>query len=711
MRVIQDSDDELDSDLENEIPPKLPDASKTQVVGDVSQSGTGSTGTVADFFSKDPPLTKLSLLESLKRAFQEAHRAQFQTQQSLPASPSLEALPDIASKSRQTLNEHAPLHSGILDHHRTSMLFHESPEINSTCSLPNIEDDQLLHRAMPNGASWTLECTVRDDYTNHDPMILFPEPSSTIPNATLTQQRVLERITAPANLSGETEAKAARIEQSPVPSLPWSEMMKFPSSCSNGQGATPHESQVGIGLPISTVLNCPFEERASQRSQKSQRGSSAPQRSKTGNNDMRRGSVKDIVTRNDQVSFTSLPDTSANMAPQPDQSTTKEPVKSPKQPNIQIVSGPMSDDGDDLAAMNTLNAYIPRPSRSRSLQIDAQQPVAHVTTSRRSKGSKRRKTTCTTDDTISLTTPQKVELICDMGFSPSTTSRALEQNDGEVARTVDWLITNNLGEDELASHHTSKRKRPSRKDNPGQVGDVEATPGLTYAQREDHRSATRSMLKSPNEGVAKGAAEVQKGVNGDVPATSPEEHLKTPKVQVVIPKKSPYAIDGGKSEIRENTLERLEMGSTATDAPGLELSSTKPASIEGVREKKRSRGRPKKTVATVPAAVVSEDLGQKLHDTDDGEQHQLTELNSVISNEHSAPSLDLTAPNREQQEVLEEEVVPEGKPKLAITTTGRQDIPTKHSSNSPSSKNGKVPHRVGLSRRARIAPLLRVVKK
>ncbi|OAL50828.1 hypothetical protein IQ07DRAFT_439335 [Pyrenochaeta sp. DS3sAY3a] len=698
MRVIQDSDDELESDLESEIPQKLPDASKTQAVGDVSQSGTGST-------------------ESLKRAFQEAHRAQFQTQQSLPASPSLEALPDSASKSGPTLNEHAPLRSGIRDHHRTSMLVHENPEINSTCSLPNIDDDQLHHRALPDGASWTLEGIVRDNYTNNDPMILFPEPSSTIPNATLTQQRVLERITAPANLSGETEANAARIEQSPVPSLPWSEMMKFPSSCSNGQGVTPHESQVGTGLPISTVLNRPFEERASQRSQKSQRGSSAPQSSKPVNNDMRRGSMKeDIVTRNDQVRVMSLPDTAANMAPQTHQSTTKESLKSPKQPKSQIVSGLMSDDDDDddddLAATDTLNAYIPRPSRSRSLQIVAQQPVAHVTTSQRGRGSKRRKTTCTTDNTVSLTTPQKVELICDMGFSPSTTSRALEQNDGEVTRTVDWLITNNLGEDELASHHTSKRKRPSRKDKPGQVGDVKATPDLTYAQREDHRSATRSMLKSPIEDVAKGATEVQGVANGNVSAIYPEEHLKTPKVQVVIPKKSPYAVDGAKSETREIAIERLEVGSTAIDAPGLEVSLTKPVSVEGVREKKRSRGRPKKTMATaVPAVRVSEDLGRNLQDMHDGEQHHLTKLNSVVSNEHSAPLLDLTAPNREQQDATKERIVPEEKPKLATTTTGKQDIPTKQLSDSPSSKSGKVPYRVGLSRRARIAPLLRVVKK
>ena len=46
MRVIQDSDDEFDDDLEADIPPaKRPDAPERQLTNEPSQSGTGSSGT------------------------------------------------------------------------------------------------------------------------------------------------------------------------------------------------------------------------------------------------------------------------------------------------------------------------------------------------------------------------------------------------------------------------------------------------------------------------------------------------------------------------------------------------------------------------------------------------------------------------------------------------------------------------------------------
>lgn len=78
------------------------------------------------------------------------------------------------------------------------------------------------------GAEWVLDDTVREEYAKHNPNILFPEPSSTIPNATLTQQRVMEGIRAPAHMGSDTE-NGARLSE-PNLSIPWSEYLKSPTS-------------------------------------------------------------------------------------------------------------------------------------------------------------------------------------------------------------------------------------------------------------------------------------------------------------------------------------------------------------------------------------------------------------------------------------------------------------------------------------------------
>lgn len=76
------------------------------------------------------------------------------------------------------------------------------------------------------GTNWVLEGTMREAYAQHNPNTLFPEPSSTVPNATLTQQRVLEGVVAPALLGSEIDG--GRTPFQPDASIPWSEYLKSP---------------------------------------------------------------------------------------------------------------------------------------------------------------------------------------------------------------------------------------------------------------------------------------------------------------------------------------------------------------------------------------------------------------------------------------------------------------------------------------------------
>lgn len=79
-----------------------------------------------------------------------------------------------------------------------------------------------------NETNWVLEGTIRDAYAQHNPNAMFPEPSSTVPNATLTQQRVLEGVLAPALLGSELDA--GRTSFHPDASIPWSEYLKSPTN-------------------------------------------------------------------------------------------------------------------------------------------------------------------------------------------------------------------------------------------------------------------------------------------------------------------------------------------------------------------------------------------------------------------------------------------------------------------------------------------------
>ncbi|CAN9448525.1 unnamed protein product [Alternaria alternata] len=92
-RIVQDSDEELDDDLEGDlVPPKQPDAS-TQPPSNETH-GTGST-------------------ESLKRAIEKAHREHLQSQPSQDEPQSSISLPEHPTKKRKTADDPSPLKPSI----------------------------------------------------------------------------------------------------------------------------------------------------------------------------------------------------------------------------------------------------------------------------------------------------------------------------------------------------------------------------------------------------------------------------------------------------------------------------------------------------------------------------------------------------------------------------------------------------------------------
>jgi hypothetical protein len=78
---------------------------------------------------------------------------------------------------------------------------------------------------------WDFQGTMRNDWEDHEPMGLFAQTlSSTIPNATATQQQLLAEVLAPEFLHAELELDPDAPRYEPAKSsVPWSEYLKSSS--------------------------------------------------------------------------------------------------------------------------------------------------------------------------------------------------------------------------------------------------------------------------------------------------------------------------------------------------------------------------------------------------------------------------------------------------------------------------------------------------
>ena len=117
-----------------------------------------------------------------------------------------------------------------------------------------------------NGVDWVLEGTMHEAYTQHNPNAMFPEPSSTIPNATLTQQRVMEGVLAPALLGSDVDS--GRTPFQPDASIPWSEYLKSPTTIGEHPRSSAQEPHVPQNMSTAVSEASPTEQLAPPRSQR-----------------------------------------------------------------------------------------------------------------------------------------------------------------------------------------------------------------------------------------------------------------------------------------------------------------------------------------------------------------------------------------------------------------------------------------------------------
>ncbi|EAT77588.2 hypothetical protein SNOG_15045 [Parastagonospora nodorum SN15] len=469
---------------------------------------------------------------------------------------------------------------------------------------------------------------MREGYMQHDSRALFPEPSSTIPNATLTQQRMLEGVVGPGMLGLDSEADVPPHQPPPEASVPWSDMMRF----SSGEQSELSSQRAKDDAELESVQHFAEQNEEPLKSQRSRRGSSA--KNKAGLN---AGSDEDLA-------FIGIPT-------------------------------------EQYKPHETIDFSV-RPEKA-------------------AKGSKRRKTTnvaVTTSTAEYITTPEKVRQICDMGFTPTSTGRALKQNNGDVTVTVEWLITNGLGEDELASSNTPKRKPVSKRAKAVPATVVEPPPEAQIPPPPE--SVDDSKLTAGIETPSKPIATMDTcAPTCEINPTSAAQQ-RSPKVQVVIPMKSPNAKVASKQNPLEPPSKKAKRRKTTSDLPDSEATLNTTSIIEAAKEKKKGRGRPKKTANTVTSAALSQNVPEEPQL--ESENQADTVLQTI---EPNAMNLATSMPEEAKDQPLAPVVTSK---ELHASRTPEQTI--KPSSRSPLSK-GKTPYRVGLSKRARIAPLLRTLKK
>lgn len=309
----------------------------------------------------------------------------------------------------------------------------------------------------------------------------------------------------------------------------------------------------------------------------------------------------------------------------------------------------------------------------------------------------------------SLSTPNRIRQICEMGFTPSTSARALQKNNGDVTQTVEWLITNRVADDELVTQ-TSPRSKATR-NRPKAMLD---TPVHDIGSQESGFDARHKTAIDVDVSFDAAAAHT---TTADPDITTSLIDPRSPsKVQVIIPAKSPISIgeQAQKGHKRRKTTSDQPQPTSIVDAVKLAKA-----------EKKRGRGRPRKATKD-SASTISMQQGEvggperqlENHDLSSGENAQPTvvqdredmkteNVNSTYSVQgpQSFEPGDTTIAKRSTPEPA---FLPD-RPEVEPITPER--VKKAAPREQPSSNRGKMTYRVGLSKRARIAPLLRTMKK
>jgi len=422
---------------------------------------------------------------------------------------------------------------------------------------------------------------------------------------------------------------------------------------------------------------------------------------------------------------------------------------------------------DDIAIGLPVEQYKPRPSRSRSTHVIGEPIDYSVVPERAAKRkSKRRKTV---GDDLSLQGEEedsKLQSLQDMGFSPETSRNTLIQHSGNIENAVADLVnrlptTASTSLDQLADEVSvtaatfgNEPQTPSKPSTEQQKSTGKRKRGAKAAEAAS-ASLVRVEIPHVKSDAREPEAEETIMVEDEIPleesgVTEPARHdeEESEVEEPVIPKRNSRSkrrktIEEDEDDDNNNkegvSAERVQededeeedgaeeltrsqpkkkskrRGTAASEAQ--ESQAAEPQLPDPLPPKKRGRGRPSKRTATEyiqePASVP--------HQDSDTEGPDIPLQNLDPNTVAAAPTVPSASPRKASQmsKGPGNDTPPATPPNprsdaqqagAGCGATGKENEGAKAASHSPLSKV-KVPYRVGLSRRARIAPLLRMVKK
>jgi hypothetical protein len=378
-----------------------------------------------------------------------------------------------------------------------------------------------------------------------------------------------------------------------------------------------------------------------------------------------------------------------------------------KRSKREISEGPS--ETDELLSSVPRENYKPRPSRSRSTQLVQEYPIDYSgrpQQAMRGKGKRRKTTHDDSNSNTPVSTSEKIEAINNMGFSSTEARLALKASLGNIEQAIDQLVSQ--PDPELLQKEQSLPRSKSRF-----VG-VEVSPvRLDFQAVGDHYSQEDTDASSKYQ--------VEELDKHEEPGVSPTAPIEPAKDGIETGLSAEPVLSSIQAEVAGETLECDEVPILTKPRPKHRKASknqnmeeddsqVEGQPIERPPEKKRGRGRPRKNVGATAILLPVDDSTEPLE--------TLQVVDEQEGRQVSSPLKDV-APNSRalvakiDSCVGDADVIPPTKlreDKTPVSTPENKKDLKSAVEHSPLDK-GKVPYRVGLSKRARIAPLLKTMKK
>lgn len=633
------------------------------------------------------------------------------------------------------------------------------------------KDDQVASEAGAM-AGWDLPATLRNDFAQHDPTPMFLEPSSTVPDNTMSQQRLIQEALA---VDGMTLSHNKGDQSQPSESsIPWSAYLtatqmkspatqakssltqeKSPATQDKSPIAGPKSSIVGKPVDDGSMMGPPEQPTASAKG-RSQTLSAHPRSTHTTiqSSPVRNATQASIqsptqpntakaLQRTKTVNARSSSDRKAKQATQriseievlaegedeavqnsdpPKKAAT---AKSNSSRGNEIRSETGNPSSDDLIGFPK-EQYVPRPSRRRTIRAEAET----ITPSQPPEATARAKRRKTNHEAPLMHEQENIEAIVNMGFSPQRAKAALNEASGNIERAVGILTASPSKEtkprptieEEVVIDDVHVEEIPKQGEIEFEKADqIPPKSTLVTVEIPAAKSSPVKQTVEVDTDLATATVQITESESPSIqrktklaPSTRRSVKPSRSHTTAAIPSKKKTrkildSDDDSEMEISPVAPKFEDLDDLAFDTEEIK----KAVASKVPQDKKRGRGRPRKSDVKAPVPVPSKAAEAEMDELADDQVH----VGQGQSEAANGGATDLPEPEVQHADKSPEKAKPPAStPQQQMTervskaTPQKEATTKKAASHSPINKS-KVPLRVGLSRRMRIPSLLKIVKK